>query len=104
MKKITIWGLAAVFALTLLSSEAWAGRVAKRQCRQGTRISQGVKSGQLTRAETRSLVSEQRRIQRVKVRSWSDGRLSAREKAHLELMQDRASHRIYKLKHNQTTR
>lgn len=104
MKKIVILGLAFVFTMALMGQEARAGRVGKRQCRQSSRIARGVKSGQLTRGETRALACEQRRIQRTKARAWSDGRLTRRERVHLEMMQCRASRHIYRLKHNDNTR
>jgi hypothetical protein len=85
-------------------SSAWAGRVGKRQIRQDTRIAQGINSGELTRGETRHLVRQQRRIQHAKREAWSDGTLTRREKAGLELRQDKASGHIYRLKHNQRDR
>ncbi len=104
MKKIVTLSLVFVFAMALMSHEAWAGRVGKRQHRQSSRICQGIKSGQLTRSETRALACEQRHIQRAKARAWSDGKLTKKEKVRLEIMQDRASQHIYRLKHNSNTR
>jgi len=66
--------------------------------------SYNVKSGELTRGETRHLVKQQHRIQHAKQRVWSDGTLTAGEKARLELRQDKASADIYRLKHNQRDR
>ncbi len=102
-KTITVTAVIAIFAITSVGS-AWAGRVKSRQVRQSRRISQGVKSGALTKRETRSLIKQQRRIQRTKKRAWSDGSLTGRERARLELYQDKASARIYRLKHNSIDR
>lgn len=79
---------------------AWAGKVADRQWRQAKRIHQGIYSGELTRAETCKLYRQQRHIQKLKARAWSDGRLSARERRIITNRQDRVSQLIYRLKHN----
>ena len=104
MKKV--WIATAVLTMVgmLGIHSAWAGRVAKRQIRQDARIVQGVKSGELTRGETRQLAKQQHRIQRAKHRAWSDGTLTRKEKAGLELRQDKASANIYRLKHNDRDR
>lgn len=79
---------------------AWAGRISERQVNQDKRVAQGVRSGELTRGETRVLVKQQRKIQRTKARAWSDGRLTARERVKIERRQDNASRKIYRFKHN----
>ncbi len=94
-----------VAMVSLMGAQAvWAGRVGKRQVRQDVRIAHGVKTGELTRGETRHLVRQQHRIQRTKRQAWSDGTLSRREKAGLELRQNKASRDIYRLKHNNRDR
>ena len=93
-----------VVAGMLGAQSVWAGRVTKRQVRQDVRIVQGVKNGELTRGETRRLARQQHRIQRAKRQAWSDGTLTRREKAGLELRQDKASRDIYRLKHNRRDR
>ena len=85
---------------TIGIGSAWAGRIGDRQVNQHKRIARGVVSGELTRGEARVLVKEQRKIQRTKVRAWSDGRLTPRERVKIERRQDNASRRIYGLKHN----
>jgi hypothetical protein len=102
-KALAVTGILAVVAL-IGAQSAWAGRVANRQVKQGKRIAHGVKNGELTRGETRHLVKQQHRIQRTKQRAWSDGTLTRREKAGLELRQDKASAQIYRLKHNDRDR
>ena len=91
-----IWAVVALVG----AQSAWAGRVAHRQVRQDKRIVHGLKSGELTHGETRHLVRQQQRIQHTKRRAWSDGTLTRKEKAGLELRQDKASADIYRLKHN----
>ncbi len=79
---------------------AWAGWVSERQERQENRIVNGIRSGELTRRETRELLQEQYRIERFKSRAWSDGRLTPNERKRLTRRLDRASRHIYELKHN----
>ncbi len=106
MKKVGILvGIGALAGLFAFSSVAMAaGRVGHRQIRQQERIHQGIRSGALTQREVRNLERWQRRIQQKKRRAWSDGFLTLRERARLEYMQDRASHRIYHYKHNEMSR
>ena len=81
-----------------------AGRIGNRQIRQNERIGQGVNSNELTLRETDVLMHEQHRIQSSKRRALSDGVLTPKERARLEIQQDRASRSIYRLKHNDRTR
>jgi len=81
-----------------------AARMGNRLVLQQIRIHQGVKSDELTWGETRRLEGQQIRVQRTKQRALSDGELNPGERVHLERMKDRASHRIFRLKHNDVTR
>ena len=78
--------------------------VRNRQVRQQQRIKQGVKSGELTPAETRRLEREQGRIQADKLNAKADGKVTPQERARLQREQHRASRDIYRLKHNNRTR
>ncbi len=102
-KALAITTVLALMGMVTAQS-ALAGRVAKRQVRQDKRIVQGVRSGELARGETRHLVKQQHRIQHAKRQAWSDGTLNRKEKAGLELRQDKASADIYRLKHNDRNR
>lgn len=91
----------AIGALVMIAGEAWAqGRVGQRQARQSQRIAQGVRSGQVSARECVVLKREQTHIQKVKARAFADGRVSVKERARLDRMQDRAGGHIYKAKHN----
>jgi CRISPR/Cas system-associated endoribonuclease Cas2 len=83
---------------------ALADKMVDRQWRQANRIHQGVYSGELTRAEARNLYRQLRHIQQLRVRAWSDGRLTARERKIIAHRQDRVSHLIYRFKHNHRVR
>jgi len=77
-------------------------KVTQRQINQQKRIKQGVKSGQLTRGETRRVERQQRRIQAKKRmdKRETGGKLTPKNKAQLNRMQNRASRHIYRAKHN----
>ena len=98
-KTIAIIGMIGIVAVMGMGN-AWAGRVGERQLHQEKRIAQGIRSHALTPAETRSLVRQQVRIQHFKRHALRDGRLTPRERARLEHLQAKASHHIYRLKHN----
>lgn len=93
----------ALLALALAATAASAGTVRQecREARQHARIAQGVRSGQLTRAETARLLAGQARIDRMQIRARAgDGRIGPRERARIERAQDRQSRVIRRLKHN----
>jgi hypothetical protein len=75
-----------------------------RQVRQQQRIAQGVRSGQLTPAETQRLERLQARIQADKLQAKEDGKVTPQERAKLTHAQNRASRDIYRLKHNDRLR
>ena len=100
MKKIIFTLIMIGLSGLVYSGQALAGKVEQRQFWQQKRIWQGVKSGQLTRYETRHLWREQEKIQRLKKSFWRDGRLSRWERMHLVLWLDKADRHIFQLKHN----
>lgn len=76
----------------------------QRQTNQVDRIAQGVRSGELTRGETRQLVQQQREIHTAAVAAYkNDGRLGGAERAGLGVSQRQASRDIFELKHNSPT-
>ena len=105
MKKFG-WTLTVIVAVSFLfcADFAFAGRAKHRQIHQQKRIHQGIKSGELTRGETRRLERQQAHLQRSKRRAWSDGTLTHRQRVRLEIQQDRLSHNIYRAKHNNNQR
>ena len=104
MKKIMFTLLAVGLSGLIFSSQTMAGKLEQRQVWQQKRIWQGIKSGQLTRYETRHLWHEQQKIQRLKKSFWRDGRLSRRERIRLVFWLDKADRHIYQLKHNSRRR
>jgi protein-disulfide isomerase len=78
-------------------------RVTRRQVNQQARIHQGVKSGELTPAETRRLEAEQAKIKADKAAAKSDGKVTPQERNKLRREQNKASRDIHRLKHNART-
>ena len=73
-----------------------------REQRQEQRIRNGVRSGQLTRAEARRLQYLETRLRRTEARMrWrSGGHLTRQQRHRLEAMARRDRAEIYRLKHN----
>jgi hypothetical protein len=74
--------------------------VNQRQQHQHQRIKQGVRSGELTRRETRKLAEEQRDIRQLERAYKSDGELTRAERADLHHEQNQASRDIHRQKHD----
>jgi hypothetical protein len=106
MKRWSQVVLAMAMMVTLLSIAAVAGAdptmsgADRREVRQDRRIEQGVKSGQLTRGETRRLVRGQARLDRLEARDKRNGAVSMHERRQMKRAQNHQSRRIYRLKHN----
>ncbi len=93
--------LASFLALPLLAQETTTPKpgtrtpgITERQKDQQARIRQGVRSGQLTKGETKQLEKEQAKIQQNKVAAKADGNVSAQERAKLTREQNKASRDI----------
>ena len=104
MKKTLRVMFLALAAATMTASLAAANpatpRIDRREVRQHVRIHEGVRSGELTRGEARSLRVGQRHVNRMERRAKSDGVVSMRERARINHAQNHQSRRIYRLKHN----
>ena len=70
------------------------------QHHQQHRIQQGVRSGELTRTETRELRTEQKQIRQMERDYKSDGVLTRPERKELHQAQQEASRNIYAEKHD----
>ena len=96
------------FIIPLLVGIWCAGAVAqtktpgidKRERRQQTRIHQGIKSGELTPAETRRLEAREGKIKADEMRAKSDGKVTPEERRKLNRELDRTNRAIYRKKHN----
>lgn len=90
----------ATLAFAVSSAHAGTPRVDRRQSHQAERIREGVRSGQLTRAETRGLVRGQAHVRRMERRAKADGVVTPRERARLTQAQNVQSRRIARARHN----
>lgn len=109
MKSIlTMAAMAAVLSGIAMQSEAGSRTrdpgVNARQANQHARIAQGVRSGELTRRETRKVAEEQRDIRQLERAYKSDGKLTGAERADLHHEQNQASRDIYRQKHDEQAR
>lgn len=91
---------AIILALSVSSAEAQAGR----QVKQHKRIKQGVKSGELTRAEAVNLRNGQKEIREEKREARADGVVTPVEKQEIRQDQRKESRKIYRKKNNSRTR
>lgn len=101
--RLRMWGVAfllAAFVLPAVGQSAATPGVTKRQFRQQQRITEGVKSGELTRAEAARLELQQAKIQRDKHAAKADGVVTKEEREKLAREQHRASKTIFRKKHN----
>jgi hypothetical protein len=72
----------------------------RREHHQAQRIHQGVRSGELTRPESRRVVRGEARLHRNERRAKSDGVVTAAERARLQHEANVESRRIYRQKHD----
>ena len=88
-------------ALGFTSKTVWAvGEVQAREGNQQKRIAQGVQSGQLTTNETAKLDKIEDKIEADRQKALADGKVTPKEARKLNRQENRASHKIYQLKHN----
>src|SRR5215470_3793847 len=114
MKKIMITLLAplALIANMLLPTATMAQQcnttktpgINYRQNNQEARIADGIRSGELTRAEAARLQQEHARIHFQKKQFKSDGYVTREEREQLQHELNKSSRDIYRAKHNETER
>ena len=78
-------------------------RIDQRQQNQEKRIEQGEKSGALNTKEAARLDKGQARVQKMENKALADGKVTNKEKAHIEHAQNLQSKRIYREKHDKQT-
>lgn len=98
--------LAIAAVLTALTAPAFAATPAvdAREANQRQRIAQGVRTGELTRPETRRLAAGEVRLRRAERRAKCDGVVTRAERIRLHRRADRMSARIWRQKHDPQTR
>ena len=100
LKKIVVIALVSFCASSAATASAGTPVLDERQQNQAQRIGQGVRSGELTRPETRRLVRGQRELRRDERAAKADGVVTARERAGLQREANQQSRRIYRQKHD----
>jgi ABC-type Na+ efflux pump permease subunit len=100
MKKILFSNLIVLLFAITATAQTTKADVDTRQQNQKARIKDGVKSGELTKAEAEKARAQQAQIRRAEAKAKSDGTVTAEERAKLDAKQDKASKRIYKNKHD----
>ena len=94
------FALAVVLSAITVPALADTPRLDAREQNQRERISQGLRSGELTRPETRRLVRGEARLHRHERIAASDGTVTRGERVRLHRHADRMSARIHRQKHD----
>ena len=100
MKKLIVILIILGSSFVLISAQTAMPQINQTQKQQQIRIRQGVKSGELTRRETRKLEHQQKAIQHDKRIAKADGVVTPNERKQIRREQNRASKNIYRKKHN----
>lgn len=103
MKKLIMALFVAAIASTGIYAQNQTPGINQTQKDQKARIHQGVKSGELTKGETKKLVNEQRKINHEKQLAKADGKVTPVERKIIKHDQKKANKHIYKMKHNKKT-
>lgn len=101
MNKKFLLATAIICALGINSADA---QIKKSARNQHGRIKQGVKSGELTKAEAVNLRQDQKEIRQDVKLAKADGQVTGEEKKIIRKEQRQASHKIYRKKHNNRDR
>jgi len=78
--------------------------ISGKQLSQKSKIKQGVRSGELTRRETKALIIEQKQVKLMKRAAKTDGKVTRRERKVLRRKQRSADYNIYRQKHDGQSR
>lgn len=89
--------LTILFCLGLTSVNA---QTVKTPRHERQRIKQGVKSGELTRGETKTLAMQQKDIHHDKKEARLDGKVTHAERRHIKKDERKGNRSIYRKKHN----
>jgi len=98
--KVLFSSLFLIVLSSALSAQTATPGVTDRQINQQKRITQGVRSGELTKKETARLQVQQRQIQKHKQAVKADGVVTKRERTSLQVHQNKASRTIQRKKNN----
>ena len=97
--KVKLFALALIaFALSI--NEVDAQTIKKTTKSERKRIKQGVKTGELTKAEAKNLINDQKEIKEEIKEAKADGTVTKEERKEIKQDQKKASRKIYRKKHN----
>lgn len=102
--KTLILGLSFVLFCSVGFAQTAKKRVNAKQINQKNRITQGVKSGELTKKEATKLRAQQKEIAKTKRAAKADGVVTKKERAIIHNKQVRASGNIARKKNNEIKR
>ncbi len=101
MKLVKI--ISASFLLLFAATTVNAQTVnAKRSDR--AKVKQGIRSGELTKVETASILKSEKEIRQDKKAARADGKITRRERKEIRRDKKKADAKIYRLKHNNRDR
>ncbi|MEO6453856.1 MAG: hypothetical protein ABIN97_07295 [Ginsengibacter sp.] len=92
---------AILFGMGMSNADA---QVKQRSHAQKQRIHQGVKSGELTKAEKKNLIADRKEIHQDVKLAKADGKITAGERKIIKKEQKKESREIYRKKHNNRDR
>lgn len=108
MKRIVSVILSTVFVLGMsvatFAQNTNTPRVDRRERNQQRRIRRGVRSGELTHREARRLERQQAVTHAEEAAAKADGKVTKRERRHLNRRENRTSRHIYRQKHDNQKR
>jgi uncharacterized membrane protein YebE (DUF533 family) len=92
--------LTAFILFSLIAAGSHAQTIRQKERIQRARIKQGVRSGELTRAEAINLARDQKEIRQDVKEARADGVVTKEERKEIKQEQRQASRKIYRKKHN----
>lgn len=98
--KLAIIGILLIIGIFSTQAQTSKKAIKRTQINQQKRISNGVKSGELTRGEVIRLQKQQVNIQKTKRKAAADGVVTRKEKAVIRKKQAKASRNIARKKNN----
>jgi hypothetical protein len=99
--KTKVVAVAVILGAIFNSADAQIKQHAKNQQH---RIAQGVRSGELTKRETKNLVADQKNIRREVRSAKADGNVTRAERRDIRRDQRQAKRKIHRKKHNNRDR
>lgn len=93
----------AALAIVLLTGTAASAQIGSQRS-DIKKIKQGVRSGELTKKETHSLLKQQKHIRKEVCQAKADGQITAGERREIKKDKMRADVNIYRKKHNNRDR